>query len=314
MAFSFAYCSLLTLGATTPRAGHQSFVLEMVLTFLLMSSFSACRPVPRRRIDGRRRCRLDHRTGALFAGPSAASMNPAGRCLPLFRARLSFYGSTWSPVLGRSSGRRAAGAFTNPLLPPSLRSNPQAAQTSPCAWKQQPQPDGRSLCPPSWGRWVKRSVLAAAVGPRHPAAAEFMREGLRPYDASLKIARRYSGRRIRRGGGHGLRRRRMPASEGAQTRRMGYTGSQESASRRVSPGARPGRNQGQGFVRPALTATFFVAAFGVSLARPSVAQDAAAVDRRQNFELPGLPSGVDREVISQLPSGFCVATRKSTAR
>ena len=33
-----------------------------------------------------------------------------------------------------------------------------------------------------------------------------------------------------------------------------------------------------------------------------------------SFELPGEPSGVDREIIGQLPSGFCVATRKSIPR
>src|ERR1700730_12018613 len=33
-----------------------------------------------------------------------------------------------------------------------------------------------------------------------------------------------------------------------------------------------------------------------------------------SFELPGEPSGVDRESIGQLPSGFCVATRKSIPR
>src|SRR5437868_12148751 len=54
---------------------------------------------------------------------------------------------------------------------------------------------------------------------------------------------------------------------------------------------------------------------GDSLARPSVAQEQAAqVIGVNNFELPGEPSGVDREIIGQLPSGFCVATRKSMAR
>ena len=32
------------------------------------------------------------------------------------------------------------------------------------------------------------------------------------------------------------------------------------------------------------------------------------------FELPGEPSGLDREIIGQLPSGNCVATRKSIPR
>ncbi len=51
------------------------------------------------------------------------------------------------------------------------------------------------------------------------------------------------------------------------------------------------------------------------LARPSVAQELAAqVIGVNSFELPGLPSGVDREIIGQLPSGFCVATRKSIPR
>src|SRR5439155_3335116 len=56
-------------------------------------------------------------------------------------------------------------------------------------------------------------------------------------------------------------------------------------------------------------------AFGASLARPSVAQELAAqVIGVNSFELPGEPSGVEREIIGQLPSGFCVATRKSIPR
>src|SRR6266851_3762193 len=55
--------------------------------------------------------------------------------------------------------------------------------------------------------------------------------------------------------------------------------------------------------------------FGASLARPSVAQELAVqVIGVNSFELPGEPSGVDREIMGQLPSGFCVATRKSIAR
>src|SRR5208337_4382013 len=55
--------------------------------------------------------------------------------------------------------------------------------------------------------------------------------------------------------------------------------------------------------------------FGASLARPSVAQEVAAqVIGVNSFELPGEPSGVDRESIGQLPSGFCVAARKSIPR
>src|SRR5207248_8403472 len=55
--------------------------------------------------------------------------------------------------------------------------------------------------------------------------------------------------------------------------------------------------------------------FGASLARPSVAQELAAqVIGVNSFALPGEPSGVDREIIGQLPSGFCVATRKSIPR
>jgi hypothetical protein len=34
----------------------------------------------------------------------------------------------------------------------------------------------------------------------------------------------------------------------------------------------------------------------------------------RSFALPGEPSGVDREIIGRLPSGFCVATRKSNPR
>jgi hypothetical protein len=56
-------------------------------------------------------------------------------------------------------------------------------------------------------------------------------------------------------------------------------------------------------------------AFGASLARPSVAQELAAqVIGVKSFELPGEPSGVDREIIGQLPSVACVATRKSIPR
>ena len=33
-----------------------------------------------------------------------------------------------------------------------------------------------------------------------------------------------------------------------------------------------------------------------------------------SFAPPGAPSGVDREIIGGLPSGFCVATRKSSPR
>jgi hypothetical protein len=55
--------------------------------------------------------------------------------------------------------------------------------------------------------------------------------------------------------------------------------------------------------------------FGASLARPSVAQELAAQTIGVNsFELPGKPLGVDREIIGQLPSGACVATRKSIPR
>src|SRR2546428_2446676 len=50
--------------------------------------------------------------------------------------------------------------------------------------------------------------------------------------------------------------------------------------------------------------------FGASLARPSVAQLLAPqVIGVNNFADPGLPSGVDRDFIGQLPSGFWVATR-----
>ena len=41
---------------------------------------------------------------------------------------------------------------------------------------------------------------------------------------------------------------------------------------------------------------------------------AAQVIGVNSFALPGEPSGVDREIIGQLPSGFCVATRKSIPR
>ena len=41
---------------------------------------------------------------------------------------------------------------------------------------------------------------------------------------------------------------------------------------------------------------------------------AAQVIGVKSFELPGEPSGVDREIIGQLPSGVCVATRKSIPR
>src|SRR3984957_14609274 len=55
--------------------------------------------------------------------------------------------------------------------------------------------------------------------------------------------------------------------------------------------------------------------FGASLTKPSVAQELAAqVIGVNSFALPGEPSGVDREIIGQLPSGLCVATRKSIPR
>jgi hypothetical protein len=45
--------------------------------------------------------------------------------------------------------------------------------------------------------------------------------------------------------------------------------------------------------------------FGANLASPSVAQALAAhVIGVNNFAPPGRPSGVDRDVIGQLPSGF----------
>ena len=48
---------------------------------------------------------------------------------------------------------------------------------------------------------------------------------------------------------------------------------------------------------------------------PMLAQEAAAqLIGVNNFELPGEPLGVDREIIGQLPSGVCVATRKSIPR
>jgi hypothetical protein len=51
--------------------------------------------------------------------------------------------------------------------------------------------------------------------------------------------------------------------------------------------------------------------FGTSLARPSVAQELAVqVIGVRSFVLPGEPSGVDREIIGQVPSGLCVATKK----
>jgi hypothetical protein len=46
-----------------------------------------------------------------------------------------------------------------------------------------------------------------------------------------------------------------------------------------------------------------------------VAQELAAqVIGVKSLALPGEPSGVDREIIGQLPSGACVATRKSIPR
>jgi hypothetical protein len=52
--------------------------------------------------------------------------------------------------------------------------------------------------------------------------------------------------------------------------------------------------------------------FGVSLTRPSVAQALAAqVIGVRSFALPGSPFGAERDTIGQLPSGICVATRKS---
>ena len=64
-----------------------------------------------------------------------------------------------------------------------------------------------------------------------------------------------------------------------------------------------------------LTVTTVQFLFGTTLAKPSVAQELAAqVIGVNSFELPGEPSGVDRELIGQLPSGVWVATRKSIPR
>jgi hypothetical protein len=55
--------------------------------------------------------------------------------------------------------------------------------------------------------------------------------------------------------------------------------------------------------------------FGTNLTKASVAQDAAAqLIGVKSFELPGSPLGVERESIGQVPSGNCVATRKSMPR
>jgi hypothetical protein len=54
--------------------------------------------------------------------------------------------------------------------------------------------------------------------------------------------------------------------------------------------------------------------FGTRRANPSVAQEHEAhVIGVNNFALPGLPSGVARDFIGQLPSGFCVAIRNAIA-
>src|SRR5262249_45101447 len=48
---------------------------------------------------------------------------------------------------------------------------------------------------------------------------------------------------------------------------------------------------------------------------PRVAHELAAqLIGVKSFELPGSPLGVEREIIGQLPSAFCVATRKSSPR
>ena len=50
--------------------------------------------------------------------------------------------------------------------------------------------------------------------------------------------------------------------------------------------------------------------FGATPARPIAAQELAAqVMGVSSLALPGLPSGVAREAIGQLPSGRCVPTR-----
>lgn len=55
--------------------------------------------------------------------------------------------------------------------------------------------------------------------------------------------------------------------------------------------------------------------WGASFAKPSAAHELAAhVMGVKSFELPGEPSGVERDVIGQLPSDCCVATRKSIPR
>src|SRR5947209_3518485 len=68
-------------------------------------------------------------------------------------------------------------------------------------------------------------------------------------------------------------------------------------------------------VPPQASGTVAYFFFGASRVRASVAQELAAqVIGDSSFALPGEPSGVERESIGQLPSGFCVATRKSMPR
>src|ERR1051326_5641960 len=56
-------------------------------------------------------------------------------------------------------------------------------------------------------------------------------------------------------------------------------------------------------------------AFGTSFARPRMAQEVAAQGMGvKSLALPGEPSGVEREIMGQLPSGFWVAMRKSIPR
>ena len=96
-----------TLGATLPagRAGFQSFVLEGVLTFVLMFVILSVSTGARRRASWPASRSVRIVLEALFAGPiSGASMNPARSLAPaLVSWRLE---NLWvyltAPVLGRA--------------------------------------------------------------------------------------------------------------------------------------------------------------------------------------------------------------------
>ncbi len=107
-----------TLGATLPRGDpFQSFVLEIILTLLLMFVILSVSTGQGKGHHGRSRSRRGDRVEALFAGPiSGASMNPARSLAPaLVSMRLE---DLWiyltAPVIGACTGVLACRCVQEP--------------------------------------------------------------------------------------------------------------------------------------------------------------------------------------------------------